>query len=311
MKTPYKKQIIPSLTLLRCFECAARHHNFTLAAEELHLSQSAVSRQIKELEYAVGIDLFRRVGRRVVLTDAGLRFSADLSVDLERIRQTVSRAMATGDEGGALRIAAHSTFADRWLIPRLPKFEQSHPDIQISLATRSRPFDFSQERFELSIHYGVDDWPDASLVWLCDEAIVAVSSPDLIERYHLQDISNLPAAPLLHLETRPRAWHEWFGLVNLPVEHAMRGRQFDQFSMIITGALESLGAALIPGYLVEEELARGSLELLSNQTLKTSSAYFIASPVGGLNPGVEVFTSWIQQEVEASRTKRAFKNTRP
>ncbi|NRA86082.1 MAG: LysR family transcriptional regulator, partial [Rhizobiales bacterium] len=117
------KQVIPSLTTMRCFESAAHHESFTQAAEELHLTQSSISRQIKELEYALGFDLFRRVGRRVVLTEAGAIFAKELSIDLERIRQTVFRAIAAGDRKTALRIATLPGFGTRWLIPRISEFE--------------------------------------------------------------------------------------------------------------------------------------------------------------------------------------------
>ena len=159
----------------------------------------------------------------------------------------------------------------------------------------------------LAIHYGADDWPDANTQWLGDEEIVAVSSPEIKQRFHLGDIARISTAPLLHLETRPLAWSEWFSLANLPTRQAMRGRHFDQFSMVITAATASLGVALIPSYLVEEELSSGALEQLSQVTLKTSNAYFLASPAGSSNSIVELFATWIRQEVKKSRAARESK----
>ena len=172
-----RKLHLPSLALLRSFESAARHQSFTQAAEELHLTQSAISRQVRELEETMGVPLFRRLGRRVVLTDAGRLFAADIAVDLDRLRQTSLRAIAAGDNRTTLRIATLPTFAARWLIPRLPSFEAANPDVEISLATRLEPFDLLTERFDLAIHYGAADWPNAHLTLLCREEMIVVSAP--------------------------------------------------------------------------------------------------------------------------------------
>ncbi|MBC6403565.1 MAG: LysR family transcriptional regulator [Hyphomonadaceae bacterium] len=162
-KSPEQRRYLPSLVILRSFESAARHENFTLAAEGLHLTQSAISRQIKNLEAIVGIRLFRRVGRRVQLTDAGRSFANELSGDLDRTRQTVFRTISAGETGATLRIATLPTFANRWLIPHLSDFETKHPDIRVSLATRLEPFQISRRGFDLAIHFGSNNWPDTRI----------------------------------------------------------------------------------------------------------------------------------------------------
>lgn len=297
MKSANQTPILPSLAVLRCFEAAARRESFTLAAEELHLTQSAVSRQVRELEQTLGFPLFRRVGRRVVLSDAGRRFADELGTDLERLRQTVYQTIAAGDQRRALRIASLPTFANRWLIPRLEQFEAVNPDIVVSIGTRLEPFDFHRERFDLAIHFGSEDWPDTRMVRLCNEEVLAVAAPEFIARHGLSEPSGLHSVPLLHLDSRPHAWREWFRAAGLADELVLRGKWFDQFSMIITAAVASLGAALLPAYLIEEELRTGRLVRIGDTALCTDKCYYIVTPAGAPDELCRRFIDWIQGEV--------------
>ena len=289
MKTANQTPLLPSLAVLRCFEAAARRESFTLAAEELHLTQSAVSRQVRELEQTLGFPLFRRVGRRVVLSDAGRRFAEELGTDLERLRQTVYQTIAAGDQRRALRIASLPTFANRWLIPRLEQFEAANPDIVVSIGTCLRPFDFHRERFDLAIHFGSEDWPDTRMV--------AVAAPEFVDRHGVTDPAGLDSVPLLHLDSRPQAWREWFRAAGLADDPVLRGKWFDQFSMIITAALASLGAALLPVYLIEEELRTGRLVRIGGTTLRTDKSYYIVTPAGVEDDLCCRFIDWIRGEV--------------
>ncbi|KAE9625964.1 LysR substrate-binding domain-containing protein [Parasedimentitalea maritima] len=289
------RRILPSHSVLRSFEAAARHCSFTLAAEELHLTQSAISRQVKELEQTIGTPLFRRVGRRVVLTQAGESLAKELTIDLENIRRTMMRAIAGGAKGTALRVACLPAFASRWLIPRLPLFSEQHPDIEINLSTRLKPFDLDVEHFDLAIHFGRDDWPNTDMAPFCSETMVAVSSPDLMKRHQMDTVEKLAAAPLLHMTTRPTAWEAYFDLAGLPQTSVLVGKYFDQFSMIIAGAVASLGVGLLPTYLIEEELANGKLVMLNAQTLVTKNQYFLVTPSNQVNSNVSVFCDWMHQ----------------
>lgn len=290
---------LPSLAALRAFECAARHGSFTLAAEELHLTQSAVSRQVKDLEAQLGFSLFRRNGRRVALTDAGGEFARALALDLDRLKQTVSRAVAAGNERTSLRIATLSTFASRWLIPRLPDFEARFPEVEISLSTRLRPFSFDAERFDLAIHHGSADWPDTQMSRLCGEEILAVGSPEFIQTHDLANASadDIANAPLLHLETRPGQWADWLRMQGVESPDFPRGKLFDQFSMIISAATHGLGAALLPRYLIENELDSGALVTLPGETMITENAYWIVTPAGMASPIAQAFSRWVKTKV--------------
>jgi len=290
---------LPSLSLLRSFECAARHESFTLAAEELHLTQSAISRQVKELEALVGTTLFRRVQRRVLLTEPGRNLAGKLSTDLENIRQTIMRAIAAGSTSASLRIATLPGFGSRWLIPRLPDFYAQYPDIEIGLSTRLEPFDLNRQHFDLAIHFGRADWPDANMDLLCKETLIAVCSPQLHQLHELKTPTDLTHVPLLHMESRPMVWQEYFQQLGVENSSRLAGRYFDQFSMIIAGAVASLGAGLIPSYLIERELRDGQLKILFETPVTTNNSYYLVTPKNSNDKHVEQFCDWMKISVGA------------
>jgi LysR family glycine cleavage system transcriptional activator len=156
------RRLIPDVTTLQAFECAARHGSFTQAAHELNLTQSAVSRQIKDLEEQLGVLLFERVRQRVVLSDDGRRFLPEVRKLLHQTEETMLRAMASASSEHSLSIATLPTFGSRWLTPRIPGFLAEHPGTIINIASRSAPFDFDEENFDLAIHYGQPVWARAA-----------------------------------------------------------------------------------------------------------------------------------------------------
>lgn len=295
--TEFRRRYLPSHAVLRSFESAARHESFTLAAEELHLTQSAISRQVKELELTVGVALFRRVGRRVILTNAGKNLAQDLKVDLENIQRTMMRAISAGDEGAALRVATLPSFASRWLIPRMPEFSALYPDLEISMLTRLVPFNMDQEHFDLAIHFGTDDWPNTDMKVLCNEKLVAVSSPAFKEKNQISSLEVLSETRLLHMTTRPLAWQDYFYQAGLNTEPKLSGKYFDQFSMIIAAAQASLGAGLLPTYLIERELAAGTLVVLDSSSVETENCYYMVTPLNKRNKHVTDFCDWMQASV--------------
>ncbi|MEO0400441.1 MAG: LysR substrate-binding domain-containing protein [Pseudomonadota bacterium] len=294
----------PSLAVLRSFECAARHESLTLAAEELSLTQSAVSRQVKDLEQMIGVDLFQRVGRRVVLTDAGARLAGDLAVDLDRIRQTTQQAIAAGNDAQSLRIAVLPTFGSAWLIPRLAVFEEKHPGVEVSLATRLGVFDFGKERFDLALHFGTDHWPDAKLTKVCDEEMIAVADPAFARRHKIAGPGDLLSAPLLHLDSRSAAWGDWFREAGVDDRPFFPGKRFDQFSMVIAAVRAGLGAGLLPSYLADADLRADRLQRVGAVGLTMSEAYYAVRPFRGNNPHTEPFIKWLIAESRAAEKSR-------
>lgn len=259
---------LPSLTHLRCFEAAARHQSFTAAGEEIGLTQSAVSKKVKELEVDLGFELFQRVGRGVVLTAAGARLAKDLAQDIGSLRNSLQKAVAAGAGRSALRLAVLPTFANRWLIPRLPDFLDRHPDIELNISTRLHPFDFARDPFDLAIHYGSDNWPGARMVELFGEQMVPVAAPGFFETHQLQNKSSLPQVPLVHLDSRSDAWGDWFREARVEGQPRQDGRYFDQYSMVIGAAVAALGAAIVPIDMVSDELKAGMLIQVPGPSLR-------------------------------------------
>jgi LysR family glycine cleavage system transcriptional activator len=292
------RRLIPDVTTLQAFECAARHGSFTQAAHELNLTQSAVSRQIKDLEEQLGVLLFERVRQRVVLSDDGRRFLPEVRKLLHQTEETMLRAMASASSEHSLSIATLPTFGSRWLTPRIPGFLAEHPGTIINIASRSAPFDFDEENFDLAIHYGQPVWARAACSYLCSEEILPAASPDLLKAWNPSEPKDLEAAPLLHLATRPKLWAQWFELNGGSADTAYRGHRFDQFSMVIESAVAGLGFALLPKYLIEQELAHGRLAVVFDRPMETENSYYLVVPEGKLeNPLSQAFRAWIARQV--------------
>lgn len=288
---------LPSLTHLRCFEAAARHQSFTAAGEEMGLTQSAVSKKIKELELDLGFALFQRIGRGVVLTAAGQGLAADLAQDLGALRVSLQKAVAAGAGRSALRIAVLPTFANRWLIPRLPDFFASYPEIELNLSTRLDPFDFAQDPFDLAIHYGRDNWPGARMVELFGEQMIPVAAPGFFATHALDRSDNLPDVPLVHLDSRSDAWGDWFAAAGVAGQPRQDGRYFDQYSMVIGAAVAGLGAAIVPYDMVAQELEAGVLMQLPGPGLSSAKRYYLVRPHGAATQAVQDFETWLRRQL--------------
>ncbi|MGI6853954.1 LysR family transcriptional regulator [Mesorhizobium sp. 1B3] len=291
------RTLIPDLGKLQAFESAARHGSVTQAGRELNLTQSTVSRQIRELEVQLGVPLFERVRQRVVLSEAGRRFLPDARKLLEQGEAAMLRAMA-GSKASLLRLATLPTFGSRWLIPRLPGFLRAHPDIALDIASRSAPFDLEEQGFDAAIHYGQPIWANATCRYLCQEVIVPVASPALFGGGQPERPDDLAQAPRLHLATRPKAWADWFCMTGVDAVSAYQGHRFDQFTMMIQAAAAGLGVALLPLYLIEQELQAGQLKVVADIPLATENGYHFVIPNGKLDhPAANNLYRWIAERV--------------
>jgi len=292
---------IPSLALLRCFEVAAKYQSFSAAAEELGLSQGAVSRHVKDLEAYVGAALFQREGRGVRLTSAGEALASEVSTDLERLRDTFSNAIASGARREVIRLSAPPTFSSRWLLPRLPNFQRDHPDIQFMVSSRQGPYDLTEARHHIAIHFGAWDWPNARLSPLCPESLIVVAAPSLLETLPAKDKLNevLRDVPRVHLSSRPYLWEKVMQLHGVKAEAVRSGSYFDQFGLVISAVVAGMGAAILPAYLIERELSAGSLVKLSELPADDSRRYFIATPLTDQWPIITEFARWLQSQVSA------------
>lgn len=293
------RRLMPDLVAIQAFECAARHASFTRAASELSLTQSAISRQVKDLEDHLGTRLFERIRQRIVLSEAGHRFLPEARRLLEQTEETMLRAMSSADSKSSLSIATLPTFGSRWLSPRLPDFLRSHPDAVVNVGSRSAPFDFEEENFEVAIHYGQPVWARGTCTYLCSESILPVASGKLAAQGAKITPADLIDKPLLHLATRPKLWVQWFELAGLSREAAYRGHRFDQFSMIIEAATAGMGYALLPRYLIEQELESEILRVVVDLPLKTENSYYAVVPE--LKPQSAItqhFVTWLASQIQ-------------
>ena len=305
--TILRRAFLPPLADLLAFEAAARHHSVSRAAQELHLTQSAVSRQIRQLEDQLGTALFHRVRQRVVLTDAGRVYAADVQSVLQQLSAATQKAMAFSSTDGLLNLAVLPTLGTRWLIPRLSRFMALHPDATINFSARTEPFDFAGTTFDAAIHFGAPHWADAVCQYLMHEEVVVVCSPGYQRQHGIYSPQDIARVVLLQQSTRPTQWAEWFERVCAPTSLALRGPRFEQFAMIAQAAVSGLGAALLPRFLIEPELAAGSLVQLSTTALTSSKdAYYLVYPEArAQTPLVKAFRDWMvgecgQQQVQAS-----------
>lgn len=307
------KRRIPSLQNLVSFESAARHASFSLAAQELHLSQSAVSRQIRYLEQHLGVQLFTRTRYGMQLTDAGLSYIDGISTHLMGLEQATADLMAHKGLGGALTLGVVPTFATRWLLPRLPDFYRRYPSISINFQTNTKPFLFTDRNFDAVIFAGSEEqirhWPGVRAHFLMSEEVILVCSPELIQR-HFGDLTpgrsgcfeltaeQMQALPLLQQTTRPGMFKEWFDAMQIDHPTVYEGQQHELFSMLAVAARQSMGLALIPKMLIQDELEAGVLVQASGRTLKGSRAYYLLYPSVQPSQMVVQFTNWLLAQIQ-------------
>lgn len=289
---------IPSTQALICFEAAARHESYTRAAQELALTQSAVSRQITALEDFLGMALFRRTRHGVALTPAGADYARQISRQLDTMERDTLDAMARQGQGGALQLAAVPTFATRWLIPRLPDFAARHPDIAVHIETRTRPFLFNETPFDAALYTGTPDqaqnWAGTRAMVLLHEDVVPVCSPALIAPRQQVGPSAIGKLPLLQQSTRPDGWRQWFDAQGVDTSHAHSGPRYELFSMLAEAAAHGLGCALMPRLLIEPELARGELVVACDRPLSgRRNYYFITPEQPGERAPLALFRAWL------------------
>lgn len=290
---------LPSLLSLQAFEAAARHGSFTRAAEELHVTQGAVSRQVQALEAFLGLPLFHRVRKRVGLTAAGEAYQAKVRPLMDRLEAATLELRAFKGAGGVLNLALLPTFGTKWLIPRMPAFGAAHPEVLVNFSTRIHAFDFEEEGLDAAIHYGPGAWPGARLDHLMDEEVVVVCSPELGMREGLRTPSDLAGQTLLQMASRPQGWEEWLSGAGVQGIDGRRGPRFEHHLMAIQAALANLGVAVLPTFLVEEELReRRLVEPFPGTRVKTPKAYWLACPERAKDlPALVAFRDWLLKEI--------------
>lgn len=286
------RRYIPSVSLLAAFEAVCRLGSTSAAARELSLTQGAVSRLVQNLEGQLGVQLFRREGRRLQPTEPALAYARDVRKALELIARA-SLGLRANPGGGVLNLAILPTFGTRWLAPRLSSFLAENPGVTLNLGTRLRPFDFATETFDAAIHFGTRPWPDAEHLPLFEERIEAACSPEFAREHPMQTVADVQKQSLLQLESRPNAWNAWFSHHGLEAT-APHGIMFDQFAPMMQAAVHGVGVALLPEFLAEPEIAEGRLVRTPGAPVGGVGTYYLVWPEGGTpSPALVAFRDWI------------------
>ena len=301
------KRKIPSTVALALFESAARHQSFARAADEMCVTESAVSRQISALENYLGTPLFSRVKGHVVLTKAGAEYSRSIATNLAELELHTRSLMANKGIGGVLELAVIPTFANRWLLPRLHEFREAHPDITLNLSEKPDPFPFRGTNFDAALHFDHPAWTGVVKVNLFDEAVVPVVSPRHYDMSELRTPDDLLTIPLLHKNTRNEAWKRWFELAGHHAADPVPAMRFELYAMVIEAARAGLGAGLVPRFYVQDEIRRGDLAIPFDVALKQEKRYCLVYPEDKQDvPMVQNFRDWIVKSAsDFNRTRGA------
>ena len=291
------RRYLPSTQGLAALEALARLQSVTAAAQELNLTQSAVSRQLQAIETQLGVELFVRRAKRVSLTTAGQRYAEEVRRALDLLSNAALR-LQTNPEGGTLNLAILPTFGMRWLLPRLPRFGRAHPDVTVNMNTRLGQFDFTGTDMDAALSFGKGDWPQCHSLWLENEAVLPMAAPAFLRETPVIEPADLVSLPLLHIQTRPNAWKDWFAEHGVATQ-GLAGTRYDQFSAILQAARHGLGVALLPEYLAREEEAEGRLEVVLDAPSPSRGSYYLVWPEEKHNtPALQAFCAWLKEEVE-------------
>lgn len=292
---------LPPLKALRAFEAAARHLSFTKAAEELYVTQAAISHQVKALEEALEVQLFRRFNRRLMLTDAGQAYLPELTVAFERI-DTATRRLRAQEEAGPLKVTVANSFAAKWLLPRLPSFAERHPEIDVVVSASDVVVDFTRDDFDMGIRFGRGDYPGLRVELLMRDQVLPVCSPGLLDGPRPLDTpADLKHHTLLH-EQRSRGeypdWREWLDAVGVRGVNPDRGPVYSHASLVLQAAIDGQGVALSRVSLSTLDLEARRLVQPFGPAMPTGFAcYVVAPPANAERPKVKAFRDWLFDQV--------------
>jgi LysR family glycine cleavage system transcriptional activator len=292
---------LPALSALRTFEAAARHLSFTRAADELHVTQAAVSHQIKALEEDLGVRLFPRLNRRLLLTDEGQllmpavrRAFDELAAGVERVRERRC--------GGTLTISSTPSIAANWLASRLGRFQALRPEFEIRLMATPRLVDFAREGVDCGIRYGFGAWPGLLAERLFGATLTPVCSPRLLDGpAPLKEPADLARHSLLHALDDMDDWRLWLRAAGLTEIDPQRGPKFESMPLALQAAISGTGVAITRGPLADEALAGGLLVHPFALELPSECAYYFVVPeLRASQPKIQAFRAWLLEEVAAA-----------
>jgi LysR family transcriptional regulator, glycine cleavage system transcriptional activator len=290
------RRFLPSVSSLLALEAVDRLGTATAAAEDLALTHSAISRQLKTLQDQIGVTLLRREGKGLTLTPAGIEYAASIREYLTDLARASLKIRAAG-ERSSLNLAVLPTFGTHWLLPRLRRFTTLYPEITVNLGTRLGPFDFSNDPFDAAIHFGGQNWPGVDYLELTREEIIPACAPNLLPPGPIVP-RTLLSLPLLHLESRPGAWEDWFAAYGC-AEGQLRGMLFDQFSQMAEAAALGFGVALLPRFLAEPEFKTGRLRPAAEGYVSMDGRYYFVWPkLRAPSRPMQRLLRWLEEDLQ-------------
>lgn len=294
----WRGNALPQLNLLRTFEAAAWHESFTAASQELAITQSAVSQQIRQLEETIGLRLFERLPQRVRLTTAGAIYADTIREALGIIARASNRVVAASDQQ-ALTVLVSPSFANRWLIPRLDRFRKRHPDIQVTILSMPDPVDLGRQRIDLAVRWGNGRWPGAPLHYLGDQRIVPVCSPGyLAGRPPIRNALELSRQTLLHL-TRDNHWGALFEALGVSPAPEADTIFFSDTSPMLEACVQGHGIGLSSILLADADLRAGRLVVAFQAEINVGHGFYVLSRESSEEkPASHIFRKWLTMEYE-------------
>jgi LysR family glycine cleavage system transcriptional activator len=299
-----QRRRLPPLNALRAFEAAARHLNFSRAADELSVTPGAVSQQIQNLEDYVGVALFKRTPKGLLLTDPAQIALPALREAFDRLAEAASMLTAAVD-GRRLTVSVAPSFAAKWLVPRLGRFEALHPMVDVWISAGMELVDFNSGEIDIAIRYGSGRYPGLEVQRLMQETVMAVASPELLETQPLNELEDLKGQILLH-DGSPDAdescpdWTMWLAARGVKGVDGSRGPRFNQSSLVIEAAVGGRGVALAKRALAQADLDSGRLVAPFQIATAVDFAYYLVFPKAkGRLPQVKAFVNWLTAEAEA------------
>ncbi|WP_374378396.1 transcriptional regulator GcvA [Dongia sp.] len=295
---------LPSLNALKAFWAAARHGSFVGAAEELHVTASAVSLQVRQLEQELNQKLFERTPRGLSLTAEAAAILPGINSAFQQLQETLLAKIVDDDLQGSLTLSVAPSFATKWLMPRLDRFCSLHPEIDVRVSASAELVDFGRDSVDLAIRYGRGGYAGLVSELLLRESVFPVASPRLLAQHNGADLEGiLRASPLLHDDSDDKEqanpdWASWLKAAGFDGIDTRRGPRFNQSNFVLEAAASGLGIALAKASLVQEDVASGRLVRLSNNSLPVELAYFLVYPSErAKRPGVEAFSNWVRTEI--------------
>jgi LysR family glycine cleavage system transcriptional activator len=294
---------LPSLNGLRAFEAAARHLSFTRAAAELHVTQTAISHQIRRLETQLGLRLFQRRNRALALTPEAQAYLPSVRAAFEDLREATER-LRRRERQNVLTVSTMASLAAKWLLPRVAAFQEANPGIEVRLTASTHLVDFRREEIDMAVRYGHGAWPGVRAVWLMSEDIFPVCSPALLKgKRGLRRPEDLAHHMLIHNTGLREDWQVWLTAAGLPATIAQkRGLVFSESFMAIQAAIDGLGVALGRTPFVEADLRDGRLVAPFDLALPDKAGFYVVAPEETADtPKIKLFRDWLVASVAKER----------